>query len=385
MLARTVSLLKHRNSTRNGRRALVHTPVKAVYTWPTVNRSVLANNRQKPFNGPPVAHPPSSFSMIYYCLTLLVGFLVLFKSADQLVIGAVATARHYKISPVLIGLTVVAFGTSAPEIFVSAVSSLEKTPQLAVGNAIGSNITNLGMVLGVTALFVPLKFKPEILQKDMPILLFVTICAGVTLIDLHLGLWDGVLLLTVLGFFLYRLAADYKASSNTDTSIESGDLEAAPALPKNSAIALFIGSLIFLLLSCELLVWSAVNIAQLLDVSELIIGLTIIAVGTSLPELVVSITSALREQAELAIGNIVGSNIFNILAVLSLPCVIAPTELSSDVLWRDYSVMLILTLLLIMLAFRTKAQASTNKANGVIFVSIWLGYLFFLYLTSSSG
>ncbi len=179
--------------------------------------------------------------MIYYCLTLLVGFLVLFKSADQLVIGAVATARHYQMSPVLIGLTVVAFGTSAPEIFVSTVSSLENRPQLAVGNAIGSNITNLGMVLGVTALFVPLKFKPEILQKDMPILLFVTLCAGVTLIDLHLGLWDGVLLLTVLGFFLYRLAADHKASSNTDTSIESGDLEAAPALKKNSAIALFIG------------------------------------------------------------------------------------------------------------------------------------------------
>ena len=317
--------------------------------------------------------------MIYYSLTLLVGFLVLFKSADQFVIGSVATARNFNISPMIIGLTIVALGTSAPEIVVSATSAFEGKPELAVGNAIGSNIANVGMVLGITAVFVPLKFRVDILRNDLPIMVFVTLCAGATLIDLQLGIWDGLLLLFGLVVFLARLAIEHNKSTNMELAAEIEDLGEIPTMSKSKAVVVFSASLIFLLLSAELLVWSVINIAQLLNVSELIIGLTVVAVGTSLPELVVSMTSALKDQTDLAIGNIVGSNIFNILAVLSIPCIVAPTSIEVEFLWRDYATMLLLTMLLVFFAYQSKVQASINRFKGVLLLSIWVGYLVFLY------
>lgn len=323
--------------------------------------------------------------MILYSAALLIGFLVLFKSADQFVIGSVATAKNYNLSPMIIGLTIVALGTSAPEIFVSATSSLQNQPQLAVGNAIGSNIANIGMVLGITALIVPLKIRVDILRSDMPIMVFVTLCAGATLVDLKLDIFDGLLLFVGLVIFLVRLASEHRKSTTIELAAEISELSEIPQMSNIRAILTFIVSLVFLLLSSELLVWAVVNIAQILGVSELVIGLTVIAVGTSLPELVVSMTSALKDQTDMAIGNIVGSNIFNILAVLSIPCVIAPTEIGSEILWRDYAVMLGLTMLLVVFAYTAKGGTSISRFRGGLMFSIYLVYVIYLYYSTTQA
>ncbi len=318
--------------------------------------------------------------MFIYSAALLLGFFILFKSADRFVIGAVATARNFSISPMIIGLTIVALGTSAPEIFIATTSSLANRPELAVGNAIGSNIANLGLVLGVTTLIVPLKLCPDVLRHDMPILVFVTLCAGLVLINFQLGLWDGVLLILMLCLFLIRLTARHRKSDNILLATELSELNELPRMNNNRALFTLLLSLFLLLLSSEIVVWAALNIAQSMGVSELLIGLTVIAVGTSLPELVVTMTSALKGQSAIAVGNIMGSNIFNILAVLAIPCIVAPTEVGFALLFRDYGTMLVLTLMLLAFAYGSKgAQTSIGQSKGILFLSVWVGYLILLY------
>ena len=320
----------------------------------------------------------------------------MFKSADFFVIGAVTTARNIHISPMVVGLTIVALGTSAPEIFVAVTSSLRGEPELAIGNALGSNIANIGMVLGITALIVPLPFRPEIRKTDLPVMFLVTLCAGVTLIDFHLGLWDGLLLFACLVTFLYRIANEHWANKksqqlespdkNSDTKSVTAhdqeymsDLDDIPDMSRQKAIVTLALSLVFLLLSSELLVWAVVEIAQQMGVSELVIGLTIVAIGTSLPELVVSVTSALKGETDLAIGNIVGSNIFNMLAVLSIPCILAPSDIASNVVWRDYGLMFALTVLLGLFAYGISGRARMSRPEGSILLMAWLAYLGTLY------
>jgi cation:H+ antiporter len=314
--------------------------------------------------------------MLLYSVLLLVGFLILFKSADQFVIGSVATAKNLNISPMVIGLTVVALGTSAPEIFVAAAASLRGEPELAIGNAIGSNIANLGMVLGVTAILVPLHFRPEVLRSDLPIMIFVTLCAGVTLLDLKLTMIDGLFLLSGLAIFLVRVGIDNK---NNEDCAGFEELKEIPGMPMRVAVRNLVLSLIFLLLSAELLVFSAVAIAKYMGVSELVIGLTVIAIGTSLPELVVSVTSALKGQTDLAIGNILGSNIFNLLAVLAIPCILSPVEFDLDLLLRDYGLMLGMTLIVALFAYGILSKPRIARIEGLLLITIWFGYLASLY------
>jgi len=320
--------------------------------------------------------------MLYYSAALLIGFLVLFKSADQFVIGSVATAKNFSISPMTIGLTIVALGTSAPEIFVSAISSFRGEPSIAVGNAIGSNIANIGMVLGFTAMLVPLQFRVDILRNDLPILIFVTLCAGATLIDYKLGLIDGLLLLSGLALFLFRLAMEHRRSSEMERAAEIAEIAGIPEMPVSRGLITMLISLLFLLVSSELLVWAVINIAEGMGASELVIGLTVIAVGTSIPEFVVSVTSALKGQTDLAIGNIVGSNIFNILAVLSIPAIFAPSELEPLTLWRDYALMLAMTLILVVFAYGIRGEAVINRFKGSLLFALWLGYIIYLYNTA---
>ena len=322
--------------------------------------------------------------VILNCIALLLGFLILFKSAEQCVIGARVTANIFSISPVVVGLTIVALGTSAPEIFIAVTSSWENRPELAVGNAIGSNIANLGLVLGITTLIVPLNLCRDVLRHDLPILLFVTICAGIALINLELGIWDGLLLISVLGLFLARLSSRHRRSDPILRAKERANLRDLPQMSNKRAILILLLSLAALLLSAELIVWSASSIAQRMGISELVIGLTVIAAGTSLPELVVTLTSASKGQPELAVGNIMGSNIFNILAVLAIPCLMAPTAVAPALLFRDYATMLILTLLLLAFAYGPKGggQASIGRSRGVIFLSVWVGYLLLLYYSA---
>ncbi len=324
--------------------------------------------------------------MLLLSVALLAGFLVLFKSADYFVIGAVATANNLKISPMVIGLTVVALGTSAPEIFVAAASSLRGEAELAVGNAIGSNIANIGLVLGITAILVPLQFRPETLRKDLPVLIFVTLCAGAALIDHKLGIWDGLLLFVGLCLFLLRVALEHKGQKDSmELVAEIADMDEIPTMSTARAFALLAGSLIFLLLSAELLVWAVVQIAQRMGVSEMVIGLTVIAVGTSLPELVVSVTSALKHQTDLAIGNIVGSNIFNLLAVLSIPAVLAPSQFDTSLLYRDYVVMLAMTLLLVVFAYGIAGRSRITRLEGGFLILAWFFYLGTLYFTATGA
>lgn len=322
---------------------------------------------------------PFCAKMLILSIALLVGFLVLFKSADQFVIGSVSTAKNLNISPLFIGLTVVALGTSAPEMFVAATSSLQDLPELAIGNAIGSNIANIGMVLGITAVFVPLHFHSEVLRVDLPILLFVTLCAGITLIDQEISGWDGVLLLTCLAAFLLRLKLGCNKPIHGELLIDTSDLDEVPDMTTLKAVLVLVLSLVFLLISAEILVWTVTEIARKMGVSELVIGLTVIAVGTSLPELVVSVTSALKKQTDLAIGNIIGSNVFNILAVLAIPCFLAPTPIPPELFWRDYALMLTMTLILIFTAYGFSRKAKITRLEGGIMFFIWLSYLVYLY------
>lgn len=323
--------------------------------------------------------------MLYYSAALLAGFLILFKSADVFVIGSIATAKNFSVSPMIIGLTVVALGTSAPEIFVAATSSLQGEPEIAIGNAIGSNIANIGMVLGFTAMLVPLKFRVDILRNDLPILIFVTLCAGASLIDHKLRAWDGILLLSGLGLFLFRLAMEHRKSSKMEMAAEISELGDIPPMSTARASTLLLVSLVFLLFSSELLVWAVIKIAENMGVSELVIGLTVIAVGTSIPELVVSVTSATKGQTDLAIGNIIGSNIFNILAVLAIPAILAPSDLMPVTLWRDYALMLGMTLTLVVFAYGIRGESSISRFKGFLLFMAWLSYIIYLYQTALVG
>lgn len=317
--------------------------------------------------------------MLLLCLALLFGFIILFWGADFFVDGAVATARNLNISPMFIGLTIVSLGTSAPEIFVAAMSSFQGAPQLAVGNAIGSNIANIGLVLGITALLVPLPFRIDVLSRDLPVLIFVTLCAGAALWDLYLGPLDGLLLLAGLVIFIVRLIGEHRRSSSMEVAAGITELDDMPVMTtKKSVLVLSVG-LLLLVGSAEILVYTAVEIARTMNISELIIGLTVIAVGTSLPELVVSATSALKGQTDLAIGNIVGSNIFNILAVLAIPCIVAPAKFGPEIFWRDYLLMLMMTALLILFAYGVHSKATITRLEGGFLLMVWVAYLITLY------
>ena len=306
---------------------------------------------------------------------ILAGFIALIWSADKFLSGAASTASNFGVSKMVIGLTVVAIGTSAPEILVSLFSALDGNPLLAVGNAIGSNIANIGLVLGITAIVAPLPFSQSVLRTELPWLLGATALALVLLFDLRLSALDGLLLLTGLAVILYRLMD--KARNETDPDIPDGiaeELDELPELPTKQAMLWLLIGLVVLLGSAQLLVWSATEIARFLGVSEMIIGLTIVAIGTSLPELAATVGSALKGHSDIAIGNVVGSNILNILAVLSVPGLITYTEISPVSLWRDCGMMLALTVALALFAYGINSRAVITRFEGVVLLAAWLGY-----------
>lgn len=313
--------------------------------------------------------------MLYPIIALLVGFIILVWSADRFVIGAASTAKNFGMSPMLIGLTVVSFGTSAPEILVSVMASTTGAGSLAVGNALGSNIANIGLVLGITALVAPLPVRSKVLKQEIPLLLAITFLAGGVLYDLYLGRIDSIILILSLIACLFLFTRFQRNASNDDIADEEEEL---PELPTLWAIFWLITGLILLAGSSRLLVWGATEIATTLGVSELIIGLTIVAIGTSLPELAASVASALKGHTDIALGNIVGSNIFNIAAVMAVPGLLAPIELESIVLLRDYGMTLGLTLLLALLALFQKPP-NISRVEGGLLLAAYAGYLALLY------
>lgn len=320
-----------------------------------------------------------------YSLAIVAGFALLLWGADRFILGSAATARNLGISPLLIGLTIVAFGTSAPEILVSAMAAFEGSPGLAVGNAIGSNIANMGLVLGTTALITPLAVHSETLRREFPILFVIMLVALALLADGYLSLLDGVLLLAGLGLMIYWLIGIGLRQRDTDPLVGEYADEIPEAMPMGTALVWLALGLAVLLVSSQALVWGASNLAAWFGVSDLVIGLTVVALGTSLPELAASVMSALKNEHEIAIGNILGSNMFNLLAVLGLPGVIAPHMLPPEVLTRDYPVMIGLAIALFAMAYGFRAPGRVTRAEGALLLAIYLGHLMVLYFTAGPG
>jgi cation:H+ antiporter len=316
-------------------------------------------------------------------LAIAGGFVLLTWSADRFVAGASALAFNLNVSPLIIGLTIVGLGTSAPEILVSAVASWQGNTGLAIGNAIGSNITNSTLILGITALILPLSVHSSILRRELPILILVMTVALLLLLDGTLGRLDGAVLVTGMGVMLLWMTRTARAEQS---QIDPMKEEFADEIPTDLSMAaatfwLVTGS-ILLLASSRILVWGAVSVAHEFGVSDLVIGLTIVALGTSLPELAASVMSAIRNEHDIAIGNVIGSNIFNLLAVLGLPGLINPSVLDSEVLSRDYPIMFVLTLLLFIMAYGFRGPGRINRLEGAIMVSAYAAYQTLLYFNT---
>jgi len=324
--------------------------------------------------------------MLLSSAAILAGFILLVWSADRFVVGASGIALNFGVSPLIIGLTIVGFGTSAPEMIVSGVAAYEGTPNLAVGNALGSNITNIALVLGITALVTPMIVDSKILKREYPIMFFIMIVAWALLGDGELGRIDGVILLLgmfVLMTFITLMGIREKQQPDIQDPLVE---EFSDEIPKDMSTAmaffwLLVGMLI-LLISSRLLVWGAVNIAHEYQVSELVIGLTIVAIGTSLPELAASIASALKNEHEMAIGNIIGSNMFNLLGVLGIPGVMSGAILEPSVLNRDYPVMMMLSVLLFIFAYGFTGKGRLNRLEGGILLACYIGYMIVIYQQS---
>jgi len=318
--------------------------------------------------------------MLYACILLLISFAVLVWSADKFVYGASGLARNLGVSPMIIGLTIVAMGSSAPEIMVSANAALNGSTDTSVGNAIGSNVTNILLVLGVTCLIRPLLVSSSTLYREMPILLGFSLLAWYLLSDNHLSRAEGSLLLVLffsfIGFLIY-LAKHLKGKA--DPFLTESQEEIPDDLPTLHAVLWVVAGLILLPLSAHFLVQSAVTIAQFFGISELVIGLTIIAIGTSLPELAASIAGVLKGEDDMAIGNIIGSNIFNILAVLSVGALIHPSDIDPYASSRDIFVMLAATLALLLMALNFKGTRRINRIEGGVLLTGFIAYQLVLF------
>lgn len=320
-----------------------------------------------------------------YILAIIGGFVVLVWGADRFVHGAAGTARNLGISSLVIGLTIVGFGTSAPEILVSVMAALDGSPGIAVGNALGSNITNIGLVLGTTAIVFPLVVGSQTLRREFPIMLGVMLLGLLLLWDRELSRLDGIILLCGMVLFTFWLVHLGRSQQRPEPMRDEFESE-IPIIPLKRAVFWTVAGLILLLISSRILVYGAVNLAEHFGVSDLIIGLTIIAIGTSLPELAASLMSAFRKEPDIAIGNVIGSNMFNLLAVLGIPAVIHPIPLDTLVLYRDYAVMLILTVLLFLFAYGFKGRGRINRFEGSILLAGYLSYITYLvYSVSHSG
>ncbi len=294
----------------------------------------------------------------------LAGFVLLVWGADRFVVGAGATARNLGVTPLLIGLTIVAFATSAPEIFVSAMAAWKGTPGLAIGNALGSNTANVGLVLGVTALVMPMDIRSQTLQREMPALLAVTLLTLMLFLDGHLSGVDGIVLLAGLVLLMSWIVRLGFRSAATDPMHAEYAAEIPSNMRMGAAVVWLLIGLAVLLLGSHMLVWGAQKLAIGLGVSDLIIGITIVAVGTSLPELAVSIVAALKQEHGLVIGNIIGSNMYNLLAVIGLAAVIHPHDFNRSVLTLHFPVMIGFTLVLFAMAYNITGQGRVNRVEG---------------------
>ncbi|MBR8845453.1 MULTISPECIES: calcium/sodium antiporter [Pseudoalteromonas] len=318
--------------------------------------------------------------MVLSFVILILGFIALVWSADRFVFGAAALARNFGVPTLIVGLTIVAMGSSAPEMMVAAQAALADKTDTAVGNAIGSNIANILLVLGLTALLRPLSVGSGILRREMPLLVVVSLAAWYIVSDNHFSFVEGVLLLVGFAAFLLALIIITKrgGGDNDDPFVSEACEEVPNNIPTQKAVFWLIVGMILLPISADYLVGAAVDIAKYFGMSDLLIGLTIIAVGTSLPELAACVAGVLKKEDDLALGNIIGSNIFNILAVLSIAGIINPSVLDANIASRDIFIMLGATLLLILMSLSLTGQRRINRLEGGILVASFVGYIYYI-------
>ncbi|NKF49442.1 calcium/sodium antiporter [Shewanella sp. WXL01] len=310
---------------------------------------------------------------------LIIGLLVLVWSADRFVYGAAAFARNLGLPPMLIGLTIVAMGSSAPEMLVAGTAAADGMTDTAIGNVLGSNIANITLILGITALFGAIAVSSTTLKREIPLMLAATALAGYLLHDGQLSRVDGIILLVaffaIMGYFIYQ-AVNKDTADKLDDDIEA---EIPNNVPTLHAIIWLIVGMILLPLSAGWMVDGAVGIAKYFGLSDLVIGLTIIAVGTSLPELAACVAGVLKKEDDLAIGNIVGSNLFNILAVLALPGLIAPGAIDAAASGRDFYMVLGTSTALAVLVLSTGAKKQLTRWHGILLLITFIAYQFIVF------
>ncbi|OKY73914.1 MAG: calcium/sodium antiporter [Desulfobulbaceae bacterium DB1] len=323
--------------------------------------------------------------MVMPFLAIVCGLALLVWSADRFVEGSAATARHFGMPSLLIGMVIVGFGTSAPEMVVSALAASQGNPGIALGNAYGSNITNIALILGLTALISPIAVHSQVLRKELPILTAITALAA-------WQLWDGEITrvdaLVLLGVFAGLMAWTIRQGKRGKADALGSEMEqelAVHAMPVRRAVTWLVIGLALLIVSSRILVWGAVEIAHGFGVSDLIIGLTIVAVGTSLPELASSIIATRKGEHDIALGNILGSNLFNTLAVVGIAGVIHPMSVGPEVFSRDIMVMAVLTLSLFVIGYGLRGPGRINRFEGAALLACYIGYTVYLVSTIFTG
>lgn len=309
---------------------------------------------------------------------IIVGLALLVWSADRFVEGAAAVAHFAGMSPLLIGMVIVGFGTSAPEMAVSAISAWQGNPNIALGNGYGSNITNIALILGITAIISPIAVHSQVLRKELPILSAVTLFAAWQIYDNEFTQLDAWLLLAVFGMIVgwTIIQGMHKDSDSFEKEMES-ELQ-AHAMTLGRALFWVAVGLVLLIISSQMLVSGAVTIAQSLGISDLIIGLTVVAIGTSLPELASSVIAAKKGEHDIALGNIIGSNLFNTTAVVGIAGAIHPMTIPEDILLRDWPVMAALTASLFVLGYSYNGGGRINRIEGGLLLSAYIAYTCYL-------
>jgi len=321
--------------------------------------------------------------MIENIAYIVIGITLLMWSADRFTDGAAAIARNFGVSRLIVGLTIVAIGSSAPEIFVSILDSIKTCapdkpdcgPEVAIGNALGSNITNIALVLGITALVRPLMINSNVLKREIPILFVISLVGLYFFLDLKLSHIEGAILLSSLViYFIWLVRMGIKSRHKHDPMLDEIIDELPEKMPNGKAIFWVVVGLLLLVGSSKLLIMGASGIAISMGVSETVIGLTIVALGTSLPELAASVSSVLKNEHEIAIGNVIGSNIFNLLGVLGIPALLAAPTIEEKILTIDYPLTLGLIVAMAVMAYGIRGPGRINRIEGSILVAVFIGY-----------
>ena len=319
-------------------------------------------------------------------LAILGGFALLIWSADRFVEGAAATAKHAGMPSLLIGMVIVGFGTSSPEMVVSAMAALDGSPALALGNALGSNIANTGLILGITALIAPIVVHSKIVRRELPLLLTISLLTGVILWDQAITRLESLLLLGgffgLMGWTVFTGLRHREDALAAEMAIEME----ARAMPLGRALSWLVVGMVLLIVSSRFLIWGAVTVAQALGISDFVIGLTIVALGTSLPELAASVIAARKGEHDIAIGNVIGSNMFNLLAVIGIAGVIAPmSSIAAEVLYRDWTTMVALLIAVFIIAYGFRGEGHINRIEGFLLVTAYVAYTAYLLITMTGA